>query len=261
MGRKQKMKKMAAAKAAAASALAAATAADTKVESKAATMQKLLSCLQQSEAAACCSKANCETASSSSSSSSSASEDDDDDKATAEAVTAKKEPQPNELLSFMKHSRGEKKARRLLMKLDLEPVQNVSRITMRKAKNVLLIIDQPEVYKCPNTKTLICFGEVRIEDTSNAATTQAAERFLNDINPSSTQSKYDAVSATASAGGNDDDEDAAAAVGSAAAAALDEKDIELVMMQAVCSRGKAIKALLRHNSDVVNAIMDLTIGC
>ena len=39
---------------------------------------------------------------------------------------------------------------------------------------------------------------------------------------------------------------------------VEAKDIELVMQQANCSKGKAVKALKKCDNDIVNAIMDLT---
>ena len=36
---------------------------------------------------------------------------------------------------------------------------------------------------------------------------------------------------------------------------VEDKDIDLVMTQASCSRAKAIKALKNNNNDIVNAIM------
>jgi len=39
---------------------------------------------------------------------------------------------------------------------------------------------------------------------------------------------------------------------------VDEKDIDLVMQQAGCTRGKAVKALKNNDCDIVNAIMELT---
>lgn len=53
-------------------------------------------------------------------------------------------------------------------------------------------------------------------------------------------------------GAADDDDDAADETG------LEAKDIELVMSQANCSRGKAVAALKTHDGDIVNAIMELT---
>lgn len=39
---------------------------------------------------------------------------------------------------------------------------------------------------------------------------------------------------------------------------VDEKDIDLVMQQANCTKGKAVKALKNNDNDIVNAIMELT---
>jgi len=39
---------------------------------------------------------------------------------------------------------------------------------------------------------------------------------------------------------------------------LEDKDIELVMTQAGCSRAKAVKALKENDGDLVNSIMSLT---
>jgi len=161
-----------------------------------------------------------------------------------------------------KHSRGEKKARRILMKLDLKPVEDVARVTMKKSKNILLYIEKPDVFKVPHSETFICFGEVRVEDISSSAAAsqaaaKAAERFRV---PSPAGGEDDKKDGEAAAGKSlaDDDDDGEEV--DEAGAKLDEKDIELVQMQAVCSRQKAIKALLMNDNDVVNAIMALTVG-
>ncbi|KAH8352050.1 hypothetical protein KR084_001508, partial [Drosophila pseudotakahashii] len=157
-----------------------------------------------------------------------------------------------------KHSRGEKKARRMLMKLDLKPVANVTRVTMRKNKNIMLYIQHPEVYKVPHSDTYICFGEVRVEDiSSSAAASQAAAKAAERFRVSSPGGGEDG----AAAGGESlaDEEDEGEEV-DLVGVDLDEKDIELVQMQAACSRKTAIKALLKNDNDVVNAIMALTVG-
>jgi nascent polypeptide-associated complex subunit alpha len=59
-----------------------------------------------------------------------------------------------------------------------------------------------------------------------------------------------AASAAASEGG-DADEDATG---------IEEKDIKLVMDQAGVERGRAIAALKKNSSDIVSAIMDLTLS-
>lgn len=40
---------------------------------------------------------------------------------------------------------------------------------------------------------------------------------------------------------------------------IEEKDIELVVAQAGCSRAKAVAALRKNDNDIVNSIMELTI--
>lgn len=56
-------------------------------------------------------------------------------------------------------------------------VQGVNRVTIRKSKNILFVINSPDVYKNPHSDTYIVFGEAKIEDLSQQATMAAAERF------------------------------------------------------------------------------------
>lgn len=53
----------------------------------------------------------------------------------------------------------------------------MNRVTIRKSKNILFVINQPDVYKNPHSDTYIVFGEAKIEDLSQQATMAAAERF------------------------------------------------------------------------------------
>merc|ERR1712072_356751 len=76
-----------------------------------------------------------------------------------------------------KHSRGEKKARKIMSKLGLKQVTGVSRVTIRKSKNILFVINKPDVYKNPASDTYIVFGEAKIEDLSQQAQIDAASKF------------------------------------------------------------------------------------
>merc|ERR1719228_2860072 len=49
-------------------------------------------------------------------------------------------------VSKAKQSRGEKKARKIMSKLGLKQVAGVSRVTVRKSKNILFVINKPDVY-------------------------------------------------------------------------------------------------------------------
>jgi NACalpha-BTF3-like transcription factor len=45
---------------------------------------------------------------------------------------------------------------------DLRPVTGVSRVTIRKAKNILFVIPKADVYKSPASDTYIIFGEAKV---------------------------------------------------------------------------------------------------
>lgn len=51
------------------------------------------------------------------------------------------------------HSRNEKKARKAISKLGLKHVEGITRVTLRRPKNILFVISQPEVYKSPSSNT------------------------------------------------------------------------------------------------------------
>ncbi|KAL2921633.1 Nascent polypeptide-associated complex subunit alpha-like protein 2 [Bienertia sinuspersici] len=145
-------------------------------------------------------------------------------------------------------SRSEKKSRKAMLKLGLKPVSGVSRVTIKRAKNILFFISKPDVFKSPNSETYVIFGEAKIEDLSSQLQTQAAQQFkLPDM--SSMMAKSEASAATAAAQEEEEEVDETG---------VQPGDIDLVMTQAGVSRGKAVKALKAHDNDIVGAIMELT---
>lgn len=156
-----------------------------------------------------------------------------------------------DMVSKSKQSRGEKKARKIMSKLGLKPVAGVSRVTIRKSKNILFVINNPDVYKNPHSDTYIIFGEAKIEDLSQQAQVAAAEKYKSETVPA----VGDVAGATARTQEppiTEEDEEEVDETG------VDEKDIELVMSQANVPRVKAIRALKSNQNDIVNAIMELT---
>jgi len=148
----------------------------------------------------------------------------------------------------VKQSRSEKKARKLFSKLGLKQVQGIQRVCIRKSKNILFVINKPDVYKSPGSDTYIVFGEAKIEDLGQHAAQLAANQFKQAETPAApglaAQQRQEPA--------EESDEEEVDATG------IEEKDIELVMSQANVSRNKAIKALRASSNDIVNAIMDLT---
>eukprot|EP01035_Chromulina_nebulosa_P052437 gene52437-71511_t len=61
-------------------------------------------------------------------------------------------------------TRGEKKARKAILKLGLKQVPDVVRVTMKKSKNIMFVVSKPDVFKSPTADTYIIFGEAKIED-------------------------------------------------------------------------------------------------
>lgn len=152
-----------------------------------------------------------------------------------------------------KQSRQEKKARKQIGKLGLKPVPGVTRVAIRKTKAMLFVINKPEVFKNATGDTYVVFGEAKIEDLSQQAQMAAAKKFqeAQEVRKKAEQlTKPEAII--------EEDEEEEVDEGEIDETGVDAKDIELVMAQANCTRGKAVKALKANQSDIVNAIMELT---
>ena len=65
-------------------------------------------------------------------------------------------------LNKAKQSRSEKKARKAMLKLGLKSYPGITRVTIRKSKNILFVISKPDVFKSPASDTYIVFGEAKV---------------------------------------------------------------------------------------------------
>merc|ERR1711988_437477 len=147
----------------------------------------------------------------------------------------------------------EKKSRKAMAKLGMKPVAGIIRVTVKKSKNILFVIKEPDVFKTSSDNpkapaTYVVFGKAEIEDLSAQATSAAVEQFK-------------APGAGLDVGGDDAPKNDIADAdddGDEDPGDLDENDIELVVKQAGVSKAKAIKALKQNDNDVVNAIMALS---
>eukprot|EP00923_Selenidium_pygospionis_P031501 GHVN01055812.1.p1 GENE.GHVN01055812.1~~GHVN01055812.1.p1 ORF type:complete len:209 (-),score=43.52 GHVN01055812.1:411-983(-) len=146
-------------------------------------------------------------------------------------------------------NRSEKKGRKAVEKMGMKEVPHINKVTIRRAKNIFFVINNPTVFKYPHIDTYIVFGDAKIEDLNLKATTEAAQQYANMsegipsnpvFQPSTATVKEEDPSAS-----NDDDDD------------INANDLELVMSQSGCTKAKAIE-LLRKHGDVINAILDVT---
>ena len=120
---------------------------------------------------------------------------------------------------------------------------------MKKSKNIMFVIQKPDVYKAPTSDSYVIFGEAKIEDLAARA---AEERRQ--------QSEYQAANpGAASASGATPAPQAPAVVEEEVdETGVSSKDVDLVCDQAAVTRAQAVQALRNNDNDIVNAIMELT---
>lgn len=143
-------------------------------------------------------------------------------------------------------TRGEKKARKAILKLGMKAIPGVVRVTMKKSKNIMFVVSKPDVFKSPTADSYIIFGEAKIEDLAAKQAQMNAENSQQRSQKSNFEGQNQGSANTASDEAVDE-------------TGIDAKDIALVIDQAHCTRAQAVTALRNNNNDLVNAIMELTI--
>jgi nascent polypeptide-associated complex subunit alpha len=147
-------------------------------------------------------------------------------------------------------SRGEKKNRKMIIKLGLKPVAGVERVTMKKSKNIMFVVAKPDVYHTPGSTSYIVFGEAKIEDLAARAAEEARQssRQQGGGQRQSVPTPQPNIPRS-SAPSNEEPVDESG---------VSSADIELVTSQSGCTRAQAVTALKDNDNDIVNAIMSLT---
>ena len=157
------------------------------------------------------------------------------------------------------HSRNEKKARKALAKLGLKKVHGIVRVTLVRTKSIVFVVQNPDVYKHPNSNSYVIFGEAKVEDMGLAAQAQAARNFKagssaeieNHLKEYAESMKKSGLGGAPAQIEEDDDAEVDET-------GLDEKDITMLMEQASVSRNKAVRTLKENDGDIVNSIMALS---
>jgi nascent polypeptide-associated complex subunit alpha len=166
--------------------------------------------------------------------------DSDDEEDQPQVQVAKETETPS--------SRAEKKTRKAMQKMGMKPVPGISRVAMKKSKDIVLAISNPDVYKSQTSNTYIVVGDCKVEDVSgNAGAARAAAEQYSKVQPAAAAGGAPAGVAAKPGAEEDTDE-----------TGVEAKDIDLVMGQANCTRGQAVAALKKNENDIVNAIMELT---
>ena len=140
-----------------------------------------------------------------------------------------------------------------MSKLGMEKVENVDRVTLRRGRNLLYVISNPDCFKAPNSDTYVVFGEAKAEDMAAKAAAQAAAFKAEAANGAAAAANGGAPGAAKVASITEEVDE-----GEVDMEGLEEKDVDLVATQANVGKGKAAAALKASDGDIVSAIMELT---
>lgn len=140
--------------------------------------------------------------------------------------------------------KGEKKIKKALLKLGLNKIEGVNRVTIRQKDNYILLVKDPEVYVSKESdNSYVIFGEITVDDPDKPkAASEISNLAQGPEIKSQTQDKVNIV---------EDDDTPESEEG------VDADSIDMVIAETKVSRNKAIRALKKNNFDVVNAILEL----
>jgi nascent polypeptide-associated complex subunit alpha len=150
-------------------------------------------------------------------------------------------------------SRSEMKARKAVLRLGLEPLNGVERVsfTVGPHKKVYSI-SQPKIFKSNKSDTYIVFGELTFESEDSVKSSYVCCEQTSTFNMSTGEEDKSIVDAEESQEATTEEE-------IPDASDIEEEDIDIIIRQSHLSRAKAIEVLRNNENDIINAIMDLTL--
>ena len=153
-----------------------------------------------------------------------------------------------------KMSRGEKKFKKAMMRMGLKPLEGFTRATIKTGKSMLLYIDNPFVMNSgTNEHNYLIFGEAKIFDFKSALSKEKMAQFNKGRAPvegnvpetvvEEKEDLKDDVENKEEVEEKEIDE-----------SKYNEEDIKSIMDYSKCDRQAALKALVKANGDVIDAI-------
>lgn len=158
-------------------------------------------------------------------------------------------------------SKNQKKAIKALKGTGVKKVDGITRVVLRKRQGVVLVVEQPEVYRTPNGSYVV-FGEAHVQ-TQDYQQQLAALTGNNGANAPAAGAEKTPEAIQADLAANVDklnvaDEEEDVPDAEVDTTGLDDDTLEMVMDQANVSKAKAAKALRENNGDLVNSLLQLT---
>ncbi|SOV12382.1 nascent polypeptide associated complex alpha chain, putative [Plasmodium sp. DRC-Itaito] len=149
-----------------------------------------------------------------------------------------------------KMSKGERRARKMLVKLGLKAIPNVHKVIIKKSQKMVFAVSNVEVYKVEGTDSYVIFGDAKTDDITNSINNFMPENLPKDVDvPVEPEINFEAAEKEEQKVKDLDDEKVAD---------VSMDDVELIMSQTKCSRDMAISALRKNNNDLVQSIMELS---
>jgi len=190
-------------------------------------------------------------------------EEDDDEPPSLESVEDAAHPEGADAAAAPKQTRAEKKVRKAMQKLGLQTVPGIIRCTIRRDKNFLYYINDPEVFRTASGDSYVCFGKIQFEDmsaTQNALANSMKSEAAADAAAAAAAAAEPAEAAAAAPAEEKKEEKEEKKEGeeSVDESGLNSSDIDLVVAQAKCTRAKAVEALRKNSGDIVSSVMELS---
>lgn len=155
--------------------------------------------------------------------------------------------------------RHERKARAVMDKIaGLKRVDGEFKEVQMVRQGTVFVIEDPVVYKCPQTNCYVVFGPYGVPDYMELAKQQLSQWQNSEAGAAGTSGTGAEVDASLPGTGVKDAVDEVDDDAEVDETGVEPKDIELVMTQAGVSRSKAVTALKAADGDIVTAIMELT---
>ncbi|GAW81812.1 nascent polypeptide associated complex alpha chain [Plasmodium gonderi] len=149
-----------------------------------------------------------------------------------------------------KMSKGERRARKMLVKLGLKPVSNVHKVIIKKSEKMIFAVSNVEVYQVEGTESYVIFGDAKTDDITNS---------INSLLPDSLQKDSDMLDEQeVNFEEPEKMEQKVEDLDEGKIGDVSTDDIELIMSQTKCTRERAIEVLKKNNNDLVESIMELS---
>ncbi|VWU49374.1 nascent polypeptide-associated complex subunit alpha, putative [Hepatocystis sp. ex Piliocolobus tephrosceles] len=154
-----------------------------------------------------------------------------------------------------KINKGEKRARKLLVKLGLKPVNDVRNVIIKKSQKMAFTVANVDVYKIEGTDSYVIFGDAQTEDIPNPLNNIAEKKPKDVETPTKATKKVDKIEKVKKNKKATEPEEAEVVDEELDEAAMN--DVKLIMSQTQCTKEKAIATLKKNNYDLVQSIMEL----